>query len=75
MIANRGRSDASKVGRGKPRLSPEPDSPDRPDANVDANATLLQNMKEIMDAMCSDILSKFITNISTAVKREIVAAL
>ncbi|KAG7244896.1 hypothetical protein INR49_025711 [Caranx melampygus] len=48
---------------------------DRPDANVNANATLLRNMKEMIDDMRSDILNKFETTISTAVKREIVAAL
>ena len=74
-MANRGKGDASKAGRGKPRLSPEPEPPDRPDANVNANATLLRNMKEMIDDMRSDILNKFETTISTAVKREVVAAL
>ena len=75
MMANRGKGDTSKAGCGKPRLSPEPESPDRPDADVNANATLLRNMKEMIDDMRSDILNKFETTISTAVKREIVAAL
>lgn len=73
MMANRGRGNATKTGCSKPWLSPEPQSPDQPDA--DANATLLLNMREMMDKMRSDILSKFKTTISAAVKREIVAAL
>lgn len=74
-MANRGKGDASKAGRSKPRLSPESESPDHPDTNVNADATLLRNMKEMIDDMRSDILNKFETTISTAVKREIVAAL
>ena len=70
-MANRGKGDATKACRGKSRLSPERQSPDQPDAN----ATLLLNMREMMDEMRSDILSKFETTISAVVKREIVAAL
>ena len=74
-MANRGRGEAPKAGRGKPRLSPEPESPGQPVANVNADATLLQSMRKMMNEMRSDILSKFETTVSTAVKREIVAAL
>lgn len=74
-MANRGRGETSKASRSKPRLSPERQTPDQPAADANANTTLLENMREMMNEMRSDILSKFETTISATVKREILAVL
>lgn len=71
MMTSRGKPDASKAGCTKPRHSPGPESPD----NSEANETLLLSMRDMMDEMRNDIVSKFDSIISTAVKREIKAAL
>lgn len=67
-MAGKSRSETSKVGRNKPRLSPEPEQ-------TDPNEALLTNMRQMMDEMRSDIISKFDSIISVAVKREITAVL
>lgn len=69
MMAGRGKSNTCKVGRNKPRLSPEPELQQQ----QDANETLLLNMRQMMEEMRS--ISKFDSIILEAVKKEITVAL
>lgn len=61
IVSGRGKPDTSKTGCNKPGLPAEPE-------RADANETLLVNMKQMIDG-------QFDSNISTALKREIMAAL
>ncbi|XP_013856279.1 uncharacterized protein LOC106512146 [Austrofundulus limnaeus] len=70
-MANRGKSDTSKVGRSKPRLSPEPEAA----PVLDANERLLKCMEEMLEGVRSDLVSKFDEIVSGAVRREITSAL
>ena len=70
-MAGRGKPDAPKTGRNKPRLSPEPKDREQ----LDANETLLLNMKQMMDELRADINGQFDSTISAVVKREITAVL
>ncbi|KAI3376704.1 hypothetical protein L3Q82_017143 [Scortum barcoo] len=68
-MSGRGKSDTGKTGRSKPHASPEPPTP------PDTNEALLANIRDMMEEMRSDIISKFESVISETVKREVSAAL
>ncbi|KAI3370897.1 hypothetical protein L3Q82_007406 [Scortum barcoo] len=68
-MSGRGKSDTGKTGRSKPHASPEPPTP------PDTNEALLASIRDMMEEMRCDIISKFETVISETVKREVSAAL
>lgn len=72
MMANRGKSNVPKAGRGN---RPQPFPELKLQQQLDANEALLASMRQMVDEMRSDIISDFDSIFSGAVKREITAAL
>lgn len=68
-MVTRGKTDAPKGRSHRPQSSPDPE----PWPQLDANETLLANMRQMIDEMRSDIINRFESIVSGAVKKEITA--